>query len=177
MVLPRLETLHIICYPDPGLRKKCRPVGEFGGDLEAVASRMLALMHEVKGVGLAAPQVGLPLRLFVWNTTGDPGDDRIGVNPRLADLVGAEDKEEGCLSIPGVSVTVRRATHAVLQARDCRNQPFELAGENLIARVWQHEIDHLEGRLIIDNMSTADEIANRRVLKQLKAAQPQSRRS
>lgn len=150
-------------------------MGEFGPDLKALAERMLELMHEGKGVGLAAPQVGVLIRLFVCNATGEPGDDLICVNPRLVELDGAEEKEEGCLSIPGVTVTMRRATDAVMEACDTDGNPCRKTGKDLVARIWQHETDHLDGRLITDNVSMTDEIANRRALKQLEADYAASR--
>ena len=125
-------------------------------------------MREGKGLGLAAPQVGVGVRLFICNATGEPQDDIIFVNPRLHDLNGFEEKEEGCLSIPGVNVMMRRPMSAGIDALDAKGRPFSLTGMELLARVWQHEMDHLDGRLIIDNMSATDEIANRRAVKQLK---------
>ena len=166
--LPPLSKLRIVLFPDPILKKKAVEVSEFGKPVRALAARMLELMHGDKGVGLAAPQVGLGLRMFVCNATGEPADDLVCINPRFVELSGAEEREEGCLSVPGATVTMRRAVRAVMQAVDVEGRPFQLAQSDLPARIWQHEIDHLNGRLIIDNMSAADEIANRRVLKQLK---------
>lgn len=161
------ERLKIIRYPDPRLRKHCEPVEVFDASLTAMARRMLELMHAADGVGLAAPQVGVLARLFVCNVTGDPKDDMIFVNPELADLEGAAVGEEGCLSIPEVTVNVRRAVRCKMIARDLDGEAFELHGVDLASRVWQHETDHLEGRLIIDRMSEADKIANRRAIRQL----------
>ncbi len=167
--LPDLGKLMIVRYPDPILKKVCDPVEVFGPELTALASKMLAMMHAGEGIGLAGPQVGLPLRLFVCNATGEPDDDLAFVNPQFTELTGAAEKEEGCLSFPGVTVTKRRATHAVINAVDTDGKPFQKIGMDLIARVWQHESDHLDGRLISDNMSATDKIANRRALKQLEA--------
>lgn len=165
---PNLNKLRIVLYPDPFLRRRCVPLREFGEDLKNLTDRMLELMHEAKGVGLAGPQVGVLLRLFVCNPTGESGDDQVCVNPRFADLTGSAEAEEGCLSIPAVTVTIRRATRAVMETYDPYGNVSEWTGEDLKARVWQHEADHLDGRLIIDNMSPTDEISNRRALKQLK---------
>ncbi len=161
------EKLKIICYPDPRLRKHCEPVGVFDASLTAMARRMLELMRAADGVGLAAPQVGVLIRLFVCNVSGDPKDDMVFVNPELADLEGAAVGEEGCLSIPDGTVNVRRAVQCKMTARDLDGESFEMEGFDLAARVWQHETDHLEGRLIIDRMSEADKIANRRAIKKL----------
>ncbi|MFQ5414627.1 MAG: peptide deformylase [Phycisphaerae bacterium] len=164
-----LQGLHIVLYPDPVLRAMCVPVDRFDPWVAGLAERMLGLMHEAHGVGLAAPQVGIPVRLFVCNTTGEPGDDRAFVNPRFVELTGAGEAEEGCLSLPDVNVNMRRAVRAVIEASDVNGRAIRATGEDLTARVWQHERDHLDGRLIVDRMSTADAIANRRVLKQLEA--------
>lgn len=176
MKLPDLDKLSVVLFPDPILKKVCTPVTEFGPDLKAFTDRMLALMRDGSGVGLAAPQVGIRIRLFVCNPTGEPKDDMVCVNPQFVDLTGAEEKEEGCLSIPGVNVTMRRAQHAVMMMQDTDGQPLERTGEGLLARIWQHESGHLDGRLITDNMSASDEISNRRVIKQLRADYEQSRR-
>ncbi|HEY3243933.1 MAG TPA: peptide deformylase [Phycisphaerae bacterium] len=162
------QNLRIISYPDPALRSHCTPVETFDESLSALALRMLELMREARGVGLAAPQLGVPLRLFVCNPTGQPTDDVVCVNPHLLDLEGAVEAEEGCLSIPGVQVPMRRAQSARLRFQDLIGQQRELQGEGMPARIWQHENDHLDGKLIIDSMSAAVEIANRRALKQLR---------
>src|SRR5690606_13355616 len=97
---PMYEDLRIVHYPDPRLKKRSVPVERFDENLKALAQRMLELMKEARGVGLAAPQVGLNIRLFVMNHTGNPEDDRIYVNPELYDPAGDEVGEEGCLSLP-----------------------------------------------------------------------------
>jgi len=167
MKLPSPSRLRIVLYPNPVLKKRAADVGKFNAEIAVLAKRMLVLMREAKGVGLAAPQVGVGLRVFVCNPTGEPGDDLICVNPRFTELSGGEEREEGCLSIPGVTVTMRRAMSVVMAAFDVDGKPFQTTGTELRARIWQHETDHLDGRLIIDNMSATDEIANRRAIKQL----------
>ena len=164
------KKLVILEYPHPSLRAKCPPVEAFDDYLQAVAARMLELMQQVPGVGLAAPQVGLTLRLFVCNPSGEEGAHRVVVNPLLSDPNGVSEAEEGCLSLPEVIVPMRRAERITLNAMDPKGQPFQLRGEDLEARVWQHETDHLDGRLIIDSMSEAVAIQNRRILKQLREA-------
>ncbi len=169
MIPTDVAALEIIKYPDPRLRRPCAPIEVFDDTLVALAGRMLELMHAAQGVGLAAPQVGVLVRLFVCNVTGESADDMIIVNPRLDDLVGSIESEEGCLSIPEVTVNVRRALGCTLKGCDLKGHAIELAGAELLARCWQHECDHLDGRLITDQMSEADTIANRRVLKSLEA--------
>ncbi len=159
--------LRIITYPDPRLRKVSQVVERFDEDLAVLAGRLLQLMRQHDGVGLAAPQVGILLRLFVCNPTGDPKDDHVYVNPKLTDLSGQADREEGCLSIPDVNVNVRRSLSCKMHAFDLQGRPVEEEGTDLLARCWQHECDHLEGRLIIDRMSESDKIANRKAIRQL----------
>lgn len=159
--------LDLVLYPNPVLRRTAARVEQFDGTLEKIAARMLDLMRQHKGIGLAAPQVGLSLRMFVFNVTGEPGDDCVCVNPELTELAGDVEGEEGCLSLPEVTVQMHRAATCRLRACDLTGKAFERAGAELAARCWQHEMDHLNGKLIIDNMSEADKIANRRALKQL----------
>lgn len=165
--LMNLQILPILKYPDPRLRRSSEEVGEFGEDLHNLAMRMLQTMRQKNGVGLAGPQVGFMQRIFVCNPTGEPKDDLIVVNPRLSDLQGILESEEGCLSIPEVHVPIRRAQHCKLNATDAFGKAFEVVAEDLLARVWQHESDHLNGRLILDYMTEASSIANRRVIKHL----------
>lgn len=162
------RTLEIVWYPEPVLRQKAEPVAEVTDEVRAVASRMIELMHEARGVGLAAPQVGLPWRMFVANPTGEPDDNRVFINPVLRDASRkAETREEGCLSLPHVSVEVTRPALITIDAVDEQGNAFTLTSDGLPARVWQHEYDHLDGVLIIDRMTPADRMANRRALREL----------
>ena len=162
------DDLRVILYPDPRLKKKSQPVTDFDESLRRIAARMFELMREHKGVGLAAPQVGLNIRLFVANPTGKPEDDRVYVNPVLSDADGDEEAEEGCLSLPDINVAVRRPTARVLmRAQDLDGKPFEEVGEGFITRVWQHENDHLNGVMITDRMGPVAKLAYRKKLKEL----------
>ncbi len=164
-----IESLVIVKYPAPILRKKCEPITTFDASLGQLVCKMCELMHAQNGVGLAGPQVGLPLRIFVWNPTGAPDGDRVSINPALKDLQGQVEAEEGCLSIPDVHVRVKRASTAKLVAFDASGAQYEIVGEDLMARIWQHENDHLNGQLILDYQSPGEEIAHRRALKELTA--------
>ena len=164
-----LDKLHIVHHPEPVLREHCRPVSEFGAPLRVLVARMFELMHEGKGIGLAAPQVGLAIRMFVCNHTGNPEDDRVYVNPELTALEGSAEADEGCLSLPEVTVPMRRAQSVTLIGCDVEGKALRVTGTELEARVWLHETDHLDGRMIIDNMPTSAELSNRRILKQLEA--------
>ncbi|MGA2230135.1 MAG: peptide deformylase [Tepidisphaeraceae bacterium] len=161
------EELKIILYPDPRLRKMSKPVKEFNSELALLAARMLELMREAKGVGLAAPQVGKNIRLFVMNATGKPEDDRVIVNPALSEAEGEETAEEGCLSIPDVKIDVLRAKTLKLEAHDLSGKPIEETQSGYVARIWQHEFDHLNGTLLTDRMGPLAKITHRRKLKEL----------
>lgn len=162
----------IVTYPDPRLRKQCTPVrpNEFDTSLAALAERMLEIMKASHGVGLAGPQVGVTRRLFVCNPTGEPGDDHVYINPVLTELTGAEECEEGCLSLPELRIMVRRAKRCRIQAQDVNGQPIEAEAEDLMARIWQHETDHLDGRLLLDRMNASEKIANKRLIAQMEAS-------
>ena len=162
-----VQDLRIICYPDPQLRKKCRKVDTFDAQLASVAERMFEIMREAKGVGLAATQVGMDWQLFVCNHTGEPENDLVVINPKLDRLVGGEVGDEGCLSIPNVTLPVRRAEECRLQAQNLKGESFAIEVADLRARIWQHETDHLNGRLIIDYMGPTEKITNRRAMKEL----------
>lgn len=165
----KLDSVRIRHYPDPSLRKKAVDVKDFNADLADLAAKMVKIMRELKGVGLAAPQVGLALRMFVMNHTGEPEDDLVMINPQLTELEGSVDDEEGCLSLPGVTVTMKRAKRCVLVARTLAGETAEYEGEDLVARIWQHEIDHLDGVLIIDRMGPSDRIANKKAIQTLES--------
>lgn len=163
----RLDNLSLLLYPDPRLRRRCEAVQQFDAHLAALAARMIELMRAHNGVGLAAAQVGVPLRLFVMNLSGEPQDDRVLVNPLIRDRQGSVEAEEGCLSLPEVTVQVRRAARCRITAHDLHGQPFELEGDGLPCRVWQHEVDHLNGILILDHASPSEKLALKRRLREL----------
>ena len=164
------EPLKIIRYPDPRLKKSSARITEFTPALKELADEMLALMRESKGVGLAAPQVGRNIRLFVMNATGNLEDDHVYINPVLSEAEGNEEDEEGCLSIPDLRVKVVRAKRLRLEAHDLQGQPVSLSAEAFVARILQHESDHLNGILLTDRMGPVAKIANRGLLKDLEAA-------
>jgi peptide deformylase len=161
------KELKIIHYPDPRLRKISAPVTDFGPNLRELADRMVALMKAARGVGLAAPQVGENIRLFVMNPTGEEADLRVYVNPVLSDAEGEEEGEEGCLSLPNINAKLWRSKVLRMQAQDLDGNPFEETADGYLARIWQHETDHLNGTLIIDRMGPVARLASRRVLKDL----------
>src|SRR4026209_1248631 len=153
-----VEELKIIHYPDPRLKKISAPVEKVDPQLKDLAARMLELMREAKGVGLAAPQVGKNIRLFVMNPTGEPNDNRVYVNPILSDPEGDEASEEGCLSLPQINAQISRNRSMRMQAVDLEGSKIDQVESGYVARIWQHEYDHLNGVLIIDRMGLGDKM-------------------
>jgi peptide deformylase len=130
---------------------------------------MFELMYEAKGIGLAASQVGILRRMFVCNTAGGPDGEQVFVNPVL-EVVGPKIvAEEGCLSIPEVYAEVVRASRVRLRAQGLSAKRIEVEASDLPARVWQHEIDHLNGVLLVDRMSDSARLTNRRALRHLES--------
>jgi len=137
-------------YPDPALRLKAREVAEVDDDVRRLAERMIALMHDAHGVGLAATQVGVLRRLFVFRA-GEDEEATAVVNPTLAERsTETETDDEGCLSLQGVLVPVERAVRVTLEGTSLDGEPLRLELDGLRARVVQHEVDHLDGTLIVD---------------------------
>ena len=166
--------LEIIVYPDPILKKKAKPIEAFDEQLEQIAIRMIDLMYEADGLGLAAPQVGLALRMFVTRPPEDdpnaqtPGAGCVYINPTIkVETQEANVHEEGCLSLPGIRVDIRRPIEVTLSALDVGGEPFTQTRDDFMARVWQHEFDHLNGILIIDKMNPMDRLAKRKEIKEL----------
>ncbi len=162
-----LASLKIIHYPDPRLREVCTPIDSAEATLAPLTEKMFALMFAAEGVGLAAPQVGLTVRLFVASPTHEDADRRVYINPEILSTEGSRELEEGCLSLPGVSCKVKRSDRVVLRATDLQGRTFEETGQELLARIFQHEIDHLDGRLLTDRMGSVAKLTNRRALKDL----------
>jgi peptide deformylase len=146
----RLALAQIRQYPDPVLRLKAQEVEDFDGDLAQLVERMIRLMQDARGVGLAATQVGI-LRRVVVLQAADDDEPRVLVNPTIVDRSDEmEEDSEGCLSLQGVVVPVERSISLRVEARDADGAPVELELEGLAARVAQHEVDHLDGVLIVD---------------------------
>lgn len=166
--------LPLVLYPDPRLRKRAAEAPQFDAPTSAalgrLAARMLEVMRQCRGVGLAAPQLGVAVRMFVMNATGNPEDDRVYVNPRLSDPEGEEERDEGCLSLPEINTPVWRSLKLRLRARDVQGNAIDETAEGFIARIWQHETDHLDGVLILDKMSATMKMSNRKKLKELEDA-------
>ncbi len=147
--------LSIINYPHPTLRFKSKPIQRVDAQLREIADRMLELMYEYNGVGLAANQVDLPIRMFVANPTGQKGDgeELILINPELQLPKGSETSQEGCLSLPGVLGQVKRPKSLRLSAYDITGKLIDREVDGFLARVLQHENDHLDGVMFFDRLS------------------------
>jgi peptide deformylase len=156
--------MKIVHYPHPALRHKAGVVRAIDKQLRLNIGAMMELMYEAKGLGLAAPQVALPYQLLVMNITGDPTKpecEEVFINPVIVERKGLVDDEEGCLSFPGLYQKVKRAKTVKIHAYDLKGQLVEKVVNDLEARAWQHEIDHLNGVLFIDKMGILGKIAAR----------------
>ena len=163
-----LALLKIRLYGDPCLRKKSIPVESIGPSERVLIESMIATMHEAKGVGLAAPHVGINQRLFV----ADAGDGpMVFINPKITRKAGAEVLEEGCLSIPVVTISIKRPQAIIVSYMDEQGRMKEIACEGLLARIIQHETDHLNGKLIVDYATDAEKDQIKAQLKALKDGQ------
>ncbi|MEI8196709.1 MAG: peptide deformylase [Phycisphaerae bacterium] len=166
-VRPAPESLNLVVYPHPALKKHAAEVTQFDAWLPAVAVRMKQVMIENKGVGLAAPQVGVGLRMFVWSPEGQLDETQVYVNPVFSQLEGEEEGEEGCLSLPEIRTKVVRYTKLHVEALDQFGHPIAADLEGFPARIVQHENDHLEGILLLDRMGPVAKLANRKKIKEL----------
>ncbi|MCH2146604.1 MAG: peptide deformylase [Phycisphaerales bacterium] len=161
-------TLSIVYYPNDILRQKACEVDPNDANVQEVAQRMIELMFENKGVGLAAPQVGLPWRIFVTQDLDNEGEGIVWMNPELETIDDTPElEEEGCLSLPDIRADIRRPIGVRISGFDGMGQPHLSESSDFIARVWQHENDHLDGVLIIDKMSAMDRLVNRKLIKHL----------
>jgi peptide deformylase len=165
--------MKIVHYPHPALRHAARPVSSIDKELNLQIGRMMELMYEARGLGLAAPQVALPFQLLVMNVTGDPAKpecEEVYLNPVIVERRGSIDDEEGCLSFPGLYQKIRRAKTVKLHAYNMKGQLVEKVVSDLEARAWQHEIDHLNGVLFIDKMGTIAKLTSRTAVKNFEKA-------
>jgi len=149
------EELKLRIYGDPVLREKSTPVEKFDEDLKETIKKMAELMYKVKGLGLAANQVGIPKRFFIMDIKQKEGTPELEVyiNPEILKAEGYTEYEEGCLSIPGYYAKVERYAKLYIRAYDLEGKPFEKELTGLQAIAFQHEYDHIEGILFIDRIS------------------------
>lgn len=149
-------------HGDPVLRARAATVEVFDGDLRRLAHDMIDTMHDAPGVGLAAPQIGVSKRICVFNA-GD--GDRVLVNPEIVEASGSWEYDEGCLSVPGHFWKITRPAYVRAVGQNLDGAPVEYAGEELLARVLQHEVDHLDGRLLLERL---DQPTRRAALRDLR---------
>jgi peptide deformylase len=143
-----------LCYePHPVLRAAARRIERFTDDVTALARDLIDTMYANEGIGLAAPQIGRDVQVFVANPSQEQGRELVVVNPLLERLDGQARIVEGCLSVPEVWARVRRSARVRLSGQDERGRPLRLDADGLLAIVLQHEFDHLQGRLFIDRLS------------------------
>jgi peptide deformylase len=158
-------------YPAAVLKGRAAPVEKIDDSIRRLVEKMTDLMIEHKGIGFAAPQAGVGLRLFIISLTGTRDNVRAYVNPTVTPHGELEEAEEGCLSVPGVWAKIRRYKKATVTATDLDGNQFTEEAEGLHARALQHEYDHIEGTVIVNRMSQTARIAHRRQLKKLEEGQ------
>ncbi len=154
-------------YPDPILRRRARPLKQIGQDERKKLHEMLEKMYENEGIGLAGPQIGWSVRVITVDPDGKGQRKRIFINPQILESSGIADAEEGCLSLPGIRSNVQRSDKVVVSAYTMEGEALKLELEGLMARVWQHEIDHLNGILFVDKITTAEKLHVREKMRSL----------
>jgi peptide deformylase len=163
----------IVKYGDPVLENEAADVTEFDTpELHKLVEDMFESMYAAKGVGLAAPQIGVGKKIAVIDVSNNenPADKLVIVNPKIVRSEGKQTGEEGCLSIPGFREQVRRSKRVTLRAQNIKGEPFEITGEDLLARAFQHETDHLLGRLFILQISALKRDLMKRKIRKLQRA-------
>lgn len=156
----------ILHYPDPRLREKAKPVATVTPEILTLLDDMAETMYAAPGVGLAANQIGVALRVFVIDIAAEDEPSKMieFINPEIVGTAGEQTWGEGCLSFPGVTEDVRRAASVTVRAIDRKGKPFEVAADGLLAVAIQHEFDHLEGVLMIDHLGVLKKrIVNRKM--------------
>lgn len=158
--------LELVEYPHPALRRVSKPLARIDDEIRAAVRQMFEIMYGEQGVGLAANQVALPYRLFIVNTEGRPdaGEEMVFINPQISKPRGTAVQQEGCLSLPGVRMDVRRPQRVRIKAYTLSGELMEADLDGFLARVVQHEFDHIEGRLFTDRLSEASALEASRML-------------
>ena len=165
----------IVKYGDPVLEREAEEVTDFGTpELDQFLADMFESMYAAKGVGLAAPQIGFPRKIAVIDISNaeNPADKLVLINPKILRVEGKQEGEEGCLSIPGFREQVKRGKRVTVRAQDATGEFFEKTGEDLLARAFLHETDHLHGKLYISHISALKrDLIRRKVRKLVKAGE------
>ncbi len=166
-----MALLPILHYPDPRLRNRAEPVERVDDTVRKLIDDMLETMYAAPGIGLAATQVNVPLRVVTLDVSDDKNEPLALVNPEVVTCDGELETEEGCLSVPGVFDMVSRAERIRVRALDRNGDPLELEADDLLAVCIQHEIDHLDGKLFVDHLSR---LKQQRIKKRALKAQRQA---
>jgi peptide deformylase len=151
--------MELVYYPDPRLRDVSKKIATVDQEILDAIPQMFEIMYKARGIGLAGPQAGLARRIVVANMAGDPkkkDGEQVFINPEIVDRSGELREEEGCLSLPGMAAQVLRAEKVLVRYKDLQGKVIEREAEMLESRLFQHEIDHLDGILIVDKMTPAD---------------------
>ncbi len=148
-----MALLPILRFPDPRLQRRAHSVAEIDDSIRKLVAYMAETMYAAPGIGLAAVQVDVPLRVIVIDVSEDKSELRVFIDPDIVERSGEQVCEEGCLSVPGVYEKVTRAERVRVRARDLSGEPFELAADGLLAVCIQHEIDHLDGVVFVEHLS------------------------
>jgi len=163
----------IVKFGDPVLEREAETVQEFGtAELDKFLDDMFESMYAAKGVGLAAPQIGVSRKIAVIDVSNNerPEDKLVLINPEIVHVEGKQEGEEGCLSIPGFREQVKRGKRVTIRAQNAKGEAFEMTGEDLLARAFLHETDHLYGRLYITHVSALKRDLIKRKIKKLQRA-------
>ena len=161
------EKCCITHYPEKVLSSPAEPVGEITDEIKQLAERMVEIMVEQKGIGLAGPQAGVNMRIFVISIDGTAEEAKVYINPTIKTAGSLESNQEGCLSLPGIHANIKRYQKCSVTATDLEGNTFTDEATGLYARAIQHEYDHLEGMMIKDRMGRVSGIAARRHLRRL----------
>ena len=171
-----IDKCRITRYPAEVLAGRAKPIEKIDDNIRQLIKKMTDIMLENKGIGLAGPQAGVPLRIFITSLDGTKKDVKVYINPTVTPNGELGSVEEGCLSVPGVYTKIRRYKKCKVTATDLEGNEFTEEAEGLHARVLQHEYDHIEGMTIADRMSSTARIAHRKQLKKLKQEHENSKR-
>ncbi len=172
-----INKCRITHYPADVLAGRAQPVEEINDNIRQLIEKMTDIMLKNKGIGLAAPQAGVPLRLFIISLNGSREKLKVYINPTVTREGPLINFEEGCLSAPGIFTKIRRYKKCKVTATDLDGSEFTEEAEGLYARVLQHEYDHIEGMTIVNRMGRAAKIAHRKQIKKLTEEHEQSRES
>jgi len=151
--------MELVYYPDPRLRDVSKKISKVDQEILDAVPQMFEIMYKARGIGLAGPQAGLGRRIVVANLSGDPknkDEEQVFINPEILGKEGKLQEEEGCLSLPGMAAQIQRAEVVLVRYTDLQGKSIEREAEMLESRLFQHEIDHLDGILIVDKMTPAD---------------------